>query len=920
MKRSVTHSLLIAFGSAVIFALLNLSGLFTAVENRVCDSFLRFRPKRERFNSIVFLEVDDDATALLGVFPWPRSVMADGLFRLKEYGVSHAIFDIEYIDKSPPGVDAVYLERGLPGDFSQSFSEINANMRDMFSALAEGRLSRTDAAHAIEELSGFIGREENTLLEKARGIARNNDEYLARSFALFGRGWATLNLQTRSLTGEQGQRREQAEKKFSYPVDAATGLGADRSDSGERYADILPPIFPVMETAKGAGFTNSFVDKDGVRRRIFLTRNIQGYWYLQLAFAPLVEYLGNPRLVLEPGSLTLKGASIPGTSGTIPKDITIPLDSQGAMLLDWPLTGYRDSFTHLSFAELVFLETDESLMEQYLSNLAAMDMAFFSQFDEDISAAYTMLYDIHSLLSNADHARSRALAETPESGEEAFAEYIKLRNETRSLIRRLSAPGIREKLTSLAEALALEYPDDATLILDEVSYIKTNLEYLQTILPEIEEREMRIKNILAGKICILGRVDTGSTDFGVNPFWEKYENPGSHAVVIDTILSGAFITPLAPIWSTAAGLVLVPLIIMLLCPLKPAFRSLLGLGGAALIVFLSFALFVFTGIFTGLLCPVLSMILAVIGREIYAYIGSEHEKQFIRSAFSTYVSTDVVDEIIADPSRLQLGGVKRHMSAIFTDIQGFSTISERLDPEHLVSLLNRYLTAMSDVVLAEKGTIDKYEGDAIIAFFGAPLDLPDHALRACVSAITMKRIEKELNRVIAEEKLSPVPLLTRIGINSGSMVAGNMGTKNKMNYTIMGNTVNLAARLEGVNKQYGTWILASEATVKETGDSLLVRRLDRVRVVGINEPVRICELLELSDNAPPELREQTELFHEALSLFEQRDWNTAARIFGKILDHYPDDRPSLLYLKRCQEYLQTPPEDDWDGVYNLSEK
>ncbi|GHV45887.1 hypothetical protein AGMMS49546_32840 [Spirochaetia bacterium] len=231
------------------------------------------------------------------------------------------------------------------------------------------------------------------------------------------------------------------------------------------------------------------------------------------------------------------------------------------------------------------------------------------------------------------------------------------------------------------------------------------------------------------------------------------------------------------------------------------------------------------------------MVLSVIIRELNAFINSEQEKQFIRSAFSTYVSTDVVDEIIADPSRLQLGGVKRHMSAIFTDIQGFSTISERLDPEDLVNLLNRYLTAMSDVVLAEKGTIDKYEGDAIIAFFGAPLDLPDHALRSCVSAITMKRIEKELNRVIVEEKLSPAPLLTRIGINSGSMVAGNMGTKNKMNYTIMGNTVNLAAR-----------------------------------------------------------------------------------IFGKALEKYPNDRLSLLYQKRCRQYLQAPPEDDWDGVYNLNEK
>jgi adenylate cyclase len=147
-----------------------------------------------------------------------------------------------------------------------------------------------------------------------------------------------------------------------------------------------------------------------------------------------------------------------------------------------------------------------------------------------------------------------------------------------------------------------------------------------------------------------------------------------------------------------------------------------------------------------------------------------------------------------------------------------------------------------------------------------------------------------------------------------------MGTDRKMNYTIMGHAVNIASRLEGINKQYGTWIIVSEDTVKECSGRIFTRRLDRIRVVGVNEPVRIYELLELPDNVTPELREQTELFHEALSLFEARDWNAALGAFGKTLEKRPDDRPSLLYMERCRQYLQTPPEDDWDGVYNLSEK
>jgi adenylate cyclase len=217
---------------------------------------------------------------------------------------------------------------------------------------------------------------------------------------------------------------------------------------------------------------------------------------------------------------------------------------------------------------------------------------------------------------------------------------------------------------------------------------------------------------------------------------------------------------------------------------------------------------------------------------------------------------------------------------------------------------------MSDVILKEKGTIDKYEGDAIIAFFGAPLELPDHAVRACLSAVTIKRKEAELNKLLLEEKLSSKPLLTRIGINTGSKVAGNMGTKNKMNYTIIGNTVNLAARLEGVNKQYGTYILTTRATLDETGEMFLFRKLDKVRVVGINEPVQLYELLETRNEAEDWQREMVHHFENAIGLFENRDWTAAARTSQYTLISNPNDNPSRIYLDRCEAYRKSPPPKD----------
>jgi class 3 adenylate cyclase len=292
----------------------------------------------------------------------------------------------------------------------------------------------------------------------------------------------------------------------------------------------------------------------------------------------------------------------------------------------------------------------------------------------------------------------------------------------------------------------------------------------------------------------------------------------------------------------------------------------------------------------------------------------------LRKAFSTYLSSDVVDELISDPTRLQLGGIQRRMTAVFTDVRHFTRIAETLPPEKLVELLNRYLSAMSNVILEQKGTIDKYEGDAIVAFFGAPLELPDHALRACISAITMKRLEAEFNQTIIAQKASPEPLFTRIGINSGDMVVGNMGTERKMDYTIMGNAVNLASRLEGINKQYGTWILASEDTVNELDGRILTRRLDRVRVVGKNESVRLYELVDLFDKAPEKQRKMLAVFHEALHNFEQRDWLRAAQGFKEALFMQSGDGPSKKFLSRCEAFLEEAPPDDWDGVYNLTEK
>jgi adenylate cyclase len=896
--------------ASALISLLFILGAFNSLEDRLYDYFLSFRKDRQLIDSAVFLDVDDSAIAYNGMYPWPRSIPADGLIRLKEYGARAAIFDIEYIDRGPQGVDSLYLNRGLPSDFFRTFSEIDSAVKNILSSMNEGRISRGNLDSYAGELSNKISQEQANLFNKAQGVARDNDRYLAQALALFGRSWSTINLRNLPLEdNEQASRRPIAEELFSYPIKAS----AD-AHRGSYTADILPALPIFIKAAQGAGFTNVEVDNDGIRRRVYLAQNVEDHWYLQLAFSPLINYLGRPELVLDKSRLTIKQAKMP--DGRI-KDIVIPLDTKGRMMLDWPKTDYFDTLEHISFAKFSVLDNIEAEIEQYSNALLNTNIQLFAQFDPSLYRVPVLLGNMIELF---DAARAMKANAFEYCSDEAFSAFLEYRNKGYELLTEIFTLNVDVKVQNLASQLSAEYPESAEGIMDEAEYTAYLVNTLNVDMESRKSLTAEIDEAVRDKFCVIGRVDTGTTDYGANPFYGKYVNVGTHGIVLDTVLSESFIVPLSEWWHVLFVMLFIPLFMLASARLAPVFRAGAGFAVTAIAAAASVLLFRFTGIFFGPLGTVFAMLIAVIAREIYSYAGSEKEKSFIRSAFSTYLSGDVVEEIINDPSRLQLGGTKRRMTAIFTDVKGFSTISEKLDPEELVTLLNKYLSAMSDIILAEKGTIDKFEGDAIIAFFGAPLDLPDHALRACVSAIAMRRLEEELNNTIIENKLSPSPLLTRIGINTGSMVVGNMGTQNKMNYTIMGNAVNLAARLEGVNKQYGTWILASEDTVKETGNRLLYRKLDRVRVVGINEPVRLNELINMTETAAPEQRKLVDVFHQALDNFEKRDWKQAAAGFKEAYAVKTEDIPSKIYYERSVKFMSEPPADNWDGVYNLTEK
>ncbi len=373
--------------------------------------------------------------------------------------------------------------------------------------------------------------------------------------------------------------------------------------------------------------------------------------------------------------------------------------------------------------------------------------------------------------------------------------------------------------------------------------------------------------------------------------------------------------------------------------------------GLALAIVLPYILFA-KGIWLLLVAPFFAFFLSFLICVALSLSVEGKQKRFIKSAFSQCLSKDVVNQIMNDPSSFTLGGKNYQMTAIFTDIQKFSSFSELLTASQLGSLLNFYLTRMSDIIIEEHGTVDKYEGDAIVALVGAPVEMTDHASRACAAAIKMKKAEVVMNQEIVQIASGEKPadmeqdlydafkimvankktIFTRIGMNSGEMIAGYFGSENKKNYTMMGNNVNLASRLEGVNKQYHTnGILISAATRDLFGDEFIVRSLDRVRVVNVNTPIRLYELLETREDAGSELLQYVSDWEKAFAAFEAKDYQSAAEQFKALAVQNENDNVVRYYLELLQNFFlkgKYPTDRDdvgvaynpEDGVFKLMQK
>ena len=425
------------------------------------------------------------------------------------------------------------------------------------------------------------------------------------------------------------------------------------------------------------------------------------------------------------------------------------------------------------------------------------------------------------------------------------------------------------------------------------------------------------KGVFKDRIVLVAATAVGAHDIRSTPLSPVYPGVEIHATVIDNILTGRFLAK--PDWSTVYDLLAIIGLAAAVGIALPRMRALTGFLFAAglftLYVLLARWLFVREGVWLDLVYPLLALTLAYVALTVYQYVGEERQRKQIKETFRQYVPPLVVEEMLKRRGRLQLGGEEKVLTVLFSDLEGFTSYSERYTPSEMTDMLSTYFGKMSEQVFAHWGTLKEYVGDELMAIFGAPLEQADHAARACRAALAMRDTRHALGAEWA--KIGRPVLRARTGINSGLMLVGNLGSRYRFAYGVLGDQVNLASRLEGLNRTYGTEILMGENTAQLVEGGFVVREVDMVRVKGRKQAVRVYELLAQAGTALPIDREKALRSYAAgLEAYRQRDWGEAQKLFHEALILWPEDGPSRTMAERTRLHQASPPPEDWDGAFD----
>jgi class 3 adenylate cyclase len=860
------------------------------------------------------IDIDDFSVENEGRYnDWGRDKYADVIRILSEYGASMVAFDVFFTEESPRLVSEAQI---------RAMGEIN-------SAKMETLLGQVDY---------------DALFLKT--IAAAGNVYLAQ--------YTKNSTQPDPMDEEMLEALKVVRRnspKLMVPVDQSTIAPINEFE---------PPLSLFRQAARGFAFAQSVPDVDGLRRRYPLVYQYGDVLFPALALVMACDHFGVSITEVEvwPGRhIRIPGASLP--DGQI-QDVDIPIDERGTMYVNWA-GRWRDTFQHyphfglrlaakreqrqqvlMKVKEMV--AADPQLMRRPTNLLQALGALGYNDAGiiKKVFITYMQAKSIEAALVSRpeltapDFWRGIGKQESSEKEQDLFND-IRLTNRVADLLLADSGRSV--------ESLRAELGGDSLKVAQSAYHVRSLLVDGQLpqaarplfFYPYIEyhngsHEDILTRDAIKDKILVYGLTATGSHDLSVTPFQGDYPMVGIYPNVINTILNRIFIYH-APHWVDALLAVVVGVFLSFTVPRMSIRKGLLVVLGSGLIyTLIAFLAFSQAGYWFELVGPLSTLTLGYLSLTIYGYVASEKEKRFVQGAFGHYLSPAVVDQIMENPDMVnQLGGEERVMTAFFSDVASFSTISERLTPAELVSFINEYLSEMCDIIEYYGGTIDKFEGDAIVAFFGAPVFYEDHAIRGVMACIDQQKKMVEMRQHWAKKGNIPVKLeelrqswaaegqtfaQVRIGLAAGPMVVGNMGSRTRNDYTMMGDTVNLAARFESGQKFYGTDVMINDLIYEQVKDLVESRLLDKIQVMGKELPVAAYQVLDRKGELDDKKMEVLGLYNQGIErylLFEAdrdaRHFSDAIPFFRQALELDPTDGPSELYLDRCEDFANDPPPD-----------
>jgi len=861
LKKKSLVNISIAILSALMITLSSFLflDLYESFELKTVDLRFQLRDSIPQRQDILFVEMDEQAIEDMGRWPWPRDIFAHIIDTLKALKAKAILFDVTFTEPTQLVVDREKLSAGL--GLKENKKIIQDFIASTEEAFTQGTIGTSEARDSLSQINEGIELWEEKIQKTFYETIKDNDIILAEAIKNAGNVYLGYQFEVIHAT-------EDIIRNDAYPGLKKGLIDWARKNPKGRFTDLPPHL---RNTPFNPEETNLFLKRANIY--ILLNKN------LELRLEDIANALGE-------SDLTELRAHYNNVKESLFKE------RLEEILKENPETSFKESVWELG---LFAKEDIELLKEQYqaytLEQLFAKKIGISYPDKEDLLPAIKLSPPILPLVReikgagylNAISDKDGTLRKVP-----LFVRYKDKIYPHIALKLILDEWGVDpQKELAIVPHEFLEIQgkripilENGFLLLNWVDkwqdsfehlscsevyrlwQLKRNVEENLKLSPEeleaanlketliddknkLEEADKKLSDIIKDKICIIGLTAPGTHDYTPIPLQPDYPAVGTHANVLNTILEGNYLYKVDSRMNLAIIFIIAIITGICVALLSPVYS--LASSFLILILYSLLCIFLFKekGLLVDMVRPLSTVLLSYIGIVSYNFATEEKEKRWIRNAFGHYVSKNVMEEILKDPSKLKLGGERKELTVLFSDIRSFTTYSEKHQPEEVVAILNEYLDEMTKVILKHNGTLDKYVGDEIMAIFGAPATSieTDHAERAVATALDMlKRLKKLQEKWKSEGRES---LDIGIGINTGPMLVGNIGSSDRLDYTVIGDSVNLGARIEGLTRNYNNHLIISEFTYAYVKDMVEVKKLDAVKVKGKEKPVIMYEVLNL---------------------------------------------------------------------------